>query len=352
MRDSEKGDLDRFSDIEHNPIDEIEVENREARHFLQDPYKEKDPLSILSRRTLLVSIIILIGFSGIFMWSWIFDALGVMPWFGKEIKEESNTPQTATTAVISLPLENKGFPELAIAPSPVQLHAEAPVPKATQTKEGSTHPNVSKTTSTVQGMTSGSTRDLKQESKVPGPNTITKSQSENQAKPETFGDIKKQSIEATPAIPVLPAVETPLLKPEPISMQEETISVEDKGTPENKQTSLTELQSKLPKQEGKPFSKQETLLLNRKPEHYTIQILGMHDLQKLKLFINQNPLKSKMVFYKTTREGKVWYVVVYGDFETKQKAEAALLTLPQAIQKNKPWTRSLREIQGAIRDKS
>jgi len=350
MHDSERGDIDRFSDIELNRIEEIEVENHPGRHFQQIPQKKKDSLSLLSRRTLIVSLLILIGFGGIFMWPWIFEALGVIPWFGKEIKDEVKITQA--TEMITLPVEKKEFPELAVAPSPVRAHAVDPVPKTSQTEKTSETPKVSKTTATVQGFSNGGTSSRHSPVTMDSPNVVLKAQPERA--PETSGDIKKLPTYPTPTIPVLPETEQPVLKPEPINTQQEKISIEEVLP------SHTELQSALPLQETsqgtlqetKRFSKQETLLLNRKPEHYTIQIIGMNDAQKLKHFINQSPLKTKMVFYKTMRGGKAWYVVVYGDFKTKRQAEAAMLTLPKDIQKNKPWARSVRAIQEAIRDKS
>lgn len=52
--------------------------------------------------------------------------------------------------------------------------------------------------------------------------------------------------------------------------------------------------------------------------------------------------------YETVRHGRQWYVLVYGEFSNIASAKRALKNLPSAIQRDKPWVRSLRHVQSEL----
>lgn len=85
---------------------------------------------------------------------------------------------------------------------------------------------------------------------------------------------------------------------------------------------------------------------------YTIQILGMFDAEKAKAFINSSPLKGKLHYYQTWHQNKPWFVVVYGSFESHTAAAEAMKTLPSELREKKPWIRSIADIQAAAHAKS
>jgi len=43
----------------------------------------------------------------------------------------------------------------------------------------------------------------------------------------------------------------------------------------------------------------------------------------------------------TTSEGKDWYVLVWGPFDSHTQANDMLATLPAKVKKAKPWVRSV-----------
>jgi DamX protein len=96
------------------------------------------------------------------------------------------------------------------------------------------------------------------------------------------------------------------------------------------------------------FTQEESWLLSLNPEHFTLQLLGVRDEQAARDFLVGYPELEDLVFFKTLYRGKDWYVVVYGDFATRQAAATAVTQLPASLRDAKPWTRQLQQIQQEI----
>ncbi|MDW7590481.1 SPOR domain-containing protein [Providencia manganoxydans] len=86
---------------------------------------------------------------------------------------------------------------------------------------------------------------------------------------------------------------------------------------------------------------------NASPKHYTLQVgsasssAGLYDqARRYKL--------SNYLVYETVRNGRQWYVLVYGEYPNMSSAKRALKTLPSAIQRDKPWIRSLQHVQSEL----
>lgn len=90
--------------------------------------------------------------------------------------------------------------------------------------------------------------------------------------------------------------------------------------------------------------KTEDWLRRQNPNAYTLQILGVHDRLALKQFLTQHNF-NEMAMYKTIYHDKDWYVLVYGIYPNRAQASAALAALPESLQQNKPWIRTLASIQ-------
>ena len=99
------------------------------------------------------------------------------------------------------------------------------------------------------------------------------------------------------------------------------------------------------------FSSSENKILKANTKHYTIQILALHDRKKLKLISEKAELKGKVHFCRSEFKGKPWYMLVYGDYSTREEAQQAIKELPQDIQKEKPWYVSFLSLQKAIHDR-
>lgn len=94
----------------------------------------------------------------------------------------------------------------------------------------------------------------------------------------------------------------------------------------------------------------ESILAHKKPERYTLQLLGAYELAKIQQFKADHQLKEKGYIIQTKRNGKEWYVFLYGDFDNKQMANRASLALPNSVYsaKVKPWVRSFDSVKAEM----
>lgn len=81
--------------------------------------------------------------------------------------------------------------------------------------------------------------------------------------------------------------------------------------------------------------------------YYTLQIGSAGSAKGLYERARRHKLRHYRV-YKTVRNGGQWYVLVYGVYPTMRAAKQALTALPQEIQKDKPWVRSLKQVQAEL----
>ena len=107
------------------------------------------------------------------------------------------------------------------------------------------------------------------------------------------------------------------------------------------------------KQNKKPrlndYTLREKWLLSLDPKQYTLQMIGARDEGAVQEFISSYPSLTKVAYYKTLFKGSDWYVVIYGQFSTKNEAKLAVMRLPKNLIASKPWTRPLASVQKDIR---
>lgn len=80
-------------------------------------------------------------------------------------------------------------------------------------------------------------------------------------------------------------------------------------------------------------------------KNYTFQIAGLSRAEQVQLFLDENGLVGQVQTYKTQRNNKPWYVVLYGSFGNVNQANLAKAKLPAAVQKDKPWMKTFVQIQ-------
>lgn len=126
--------------------------------------------------------------------------------------------------------------------------------------------------------------------------------------------------------------------PHPTQTLQKTPMVKEAPVAEKDKTSLNQ-----------KFSKEEEHLLSSNKSHYTLQLLGARKPESIKAFIQKHALNDKAYSFKTTRAGKDWYVVVYGDYPSAKEAKAAIDGIPDSLKKDnlQPW---VREFQGVHED--
>ena len=91
----------------------------------------------------------------------------------------------------------------------------------------------------------------------------------------------------------------------------------------------------------------ETYLMRLPPSSWTVQLMGSHDPATTVSFRQQYRLDTKQ--YRKLRNGKEWYVVVYGGYASRDEADRAVAALPSRLQRMLPWVRAVADIQREIR---
>lgn len=90
-------------------------------------------------------------------------------------------------------------------------------------------------------------------------------------------------------------------------------------------------------------SKSGTAIAKAPAGNYTLQLSSASRADTLKAFAQKHGLSNYQV-YETTRNGKSWYVLVYGNFPTVGDAKREVERLPAEIQGKKPWVRKMQQV--------
>lgn len=91
--------------------------------------------------------------------------------------------------------------------------------------------------------------------------------------------------------------------------------------------------------------KPKTLLETADDSKFTMQLLGVHDREKLGAVVEEFEARDLVDIVETTYQGKPWFVLIYGQFETKTEAQKALGELPARFKNESPWIRSFRDVR-------
>ncbi|WP_118987353.1 SPOR domain-containing protein [Photorhabdus sp. CRCIA-P01] len=82
--------------------------------------------------------------------------------------------------------------------------------------------------------------------------------------------------------------------------------------------------------------------------HYTLQLSSASRSDTLTAFAKKHNLTHYKV-YETKRNGKVWFVLIHGDYRSISEAKGAISSLPVDIQAKKPWVRTMQQVQQDLR---
>lgn len=92
----------------------------------------------------------------------------------------------------------------------------------------------------------------------------------------------------------------------------------------------------------------ETWLLQRPGNHFTLQLLGVRSEASLHDYLKHKNIPGPVAYFHTLYKGGDWFVLVQGDYSDITEARAAVSTLPAAVRKAKPWPRSFAGVQADI----
>jgi DamX protein len=75
----------------------------------------------------------------------------------------------------------------------------------------------------------------------------------------------------------------------------------------------------------------------------TLQLSGASQSNSLEAFAKKQNLNNYWI-YETRRDGKPWFVLIYGSYANVQEANKAVATLPADVQAKKPWVKPIRQV--------
>ncbi len=94
--------------------------------------------------------------------------------------------------------------------------------------------------------------------------------------------------------------------------------------------------------------RQEAWLLAQKPTAYTLQIIGLTDRSKIPAYIKRHKLAGQVAYFKTSRNGKPWYPLLYGIYPDRAAAIAARPKLASQLRQKGIWARNLESVHKEI----
>ncbi len=99
---------------------------------------------------------------------------------------------------------------------------------------------------------------------------------------------------------------------------------------------------------GVTSSRGNAWLKTQRPGDYTLQILGGRREAAIRQFATANRLEGTSAILQTTRDGKPWYVLLYGAYPSRAAASQALAQMPAKVRAAKPWPRSIAAVHAEI----
>lgn len=90
-------------------------------------------------------------------------------------------------------------------------------------------------------------------------------------------------------------------------------------------------------------------LLKQKNTEWTLQLLGAREPETLLSFSRQYALGDKAAWYKTWLKGQAYYVLVYGNYSSREQARESIKQLPENLRSIKPWAKSIKSVQQLIK---
>lgn len=129
--------------------------------------------------------------------------------------------------------------------------------------------------------------------------------------------------------------------------QKTTAAVTPPAAPETKATQAAP--PRPAKQDAATGPKRESWLLAQDGNQYTLQLIGSHQESTVLKLIETHRLGKQASYFRTRYKDDDWYVLLYGIYPSRDAALAAIRKLPQPLQAQKPWARTLKSVHQDIR---
>ncbi len=80
-------------------------------------------------------------------------------------------------------------------------------------------------------------------------------------------------------------------------------------------------------------------------DHYVMQLLGAKEMATVERFLSQYPSLQEVTYYQTKRKDGPWFVVIQGNYASRDAAKQAIQRFPASLKKQSPWIRKVEEIK-------
>lgn len=191
---------------------------------------------------------------------------------------------------------------------------------------------------------------LVSEGPSPTPNSIVVA---TEVKPEPAPVVAQPKV-VTPVKPIVTATKPVKAKPapKPRAVTNKQVKVKQPVGP-SMETQLKAIKAARAEVRRKRVVVKDSLLHIPKPKltqvirptgKYTIQLLSSPNLARTKGFVSRHQ-KDNLALYSKRHQGKNWYTVVLGHYQTRTKAKEAIRRLPKDLQALKPWILPIKQLK-------
>ena len=95
--------------------------------------------------------------------------------------------------------------------------------------------------------------------------------------------------------------------------------------------------------------KDKSWLLQNNSNDWTLQLIGARDPETLLKFALKHQLSNNSAWYKTWLSSKPYYVIVHGQFNSRDSAREGIQLLSPTLRNAKPWVKSMKSVHSAIK---
>lgn len=141
-----------------------------------------------------------------------------------------------------------------------------------------------------------------------------------------------------PSVAVVAPVSSPAMKSEPEEAPREILAVASKLKVQTRPVEAVDA-----------TLRGEAWLQLQRPAAYTLQLIGVQSWAAADAFIQRHKMGDEGAIFETVRQGKPWFSVIYGVYDSREAAVAARAKLPVEGGRNSAWPRTFSSIQQAIK---
>ncbi len=107
---------------------------------------------------------------------------------------------------------------------------------------------------------------------------------------------------------------------------------------------------KKPELKSEPVVKDINWLKKQDSKKYVLQLIGAYEQETIDVYLKAfKSNQDKIIPFTASNKGKEWYVLVYGLYENRDQAVAAIDTLPTKAKLMAPWPRTVQSIKDLLK---